>query len=143
MLVGDQRWGLSELLIVDDDPQRTSKPLILGPHLRDSSYNDVLQRLIEGHGLHEVLPSNFSCISYDIHVILNGEVNAWESDILRSMAPRKKWAEDMQARFPKGTFTRIAAVLAPYEDRTDFVREAVERELQRREGESKKNQQPK
>jgi hypothetical protein len=58
--------------------------------------------------------------------------------ILRSMAPRKKWAEDMQARFPKGTFTRIAAVLADYEDRTDFVREAVERELQRREAELKK-----
>ena len=51
----------------------------------------------------------------------------------RPMAPRKKWAEDMGARFPKGTFARIAAVLAPYEDRTDFVREAVARELVRRE----------
>jgi hypothetical protein len=50
VLVGDQRWGFSELLIVDDDPQRTSKALILGPHLRDSGYDDVLQRLIEGHG---------------------------------------------------------------------------------------------
>ena len=55
-----------------------------------------------------------------------------------SMAPRKKWAEDMGARFPKGTFARIAAVLGPTEDRTDFVREAVERELQRREGEAAK-----
>jgi hypothetical protein len=55
------------------------------------------------------------------------------------MAPRKKWAEDMQARFPKGTFARVASVLAPYEDRTDFVREAVERELQRREGEKNKD----
>ena len=54
------------------------------------------------------------------------------------MAPRKKWAEDMGARFPKGTFARIAAVLGPTEDRTDFVREAVERELQRRAAESKK-----
>jgi hypothetical protein len=54
------------------------------------------------------------------------------------MAPRKKWAEDMGARFPKGTFARIAAVLGPTEDRTDFVREAVERELQRREGEAAK-----
>jgi hypothetical protein len=58
--------------------------------------------------------------------------------ILNPMAPRKKWAEDMQARFPKGTFARIAALLAPYEDRTDFVRAAVEQELQRREAESKK-----
>ena len=54
------------------------------------------------------------------------------------MAPRKKWAEDMGARLPKGTFAQIAAVLGPTEDRTDFVREAVERELQRREAKSKK-----
>jgi hypothetical protein len=39
----------------------------------------------------------------------------------------------MQARFPEGTFERIAAVLRDREDRTDFVREAVERELTRRE----------
>ena len=42
-------------------------------------------------------------------------------------------SEDMQARFPKGTFARIAAVLRAEEDRTDFVRDAVERELRRRE----------
>jgi hypothetical protein len=58
--------------------------------------------------------------------------------IPRSMAPKRKWAEDMQARFPKGTFARIAAVLSPTEDRTDFVREAVERELRRREELKKK-----
>jgi hypothetical protein len=45
----------------------------------------------------------------------------------------RQWAEDMQARFPAGTFRRIKAVLAEAEDRTDFVREAVERELKRRE----------
>jgi len=39
----------------------------------------------------------------------------------------------MQARFPEGTFDRIEAVLAENEDRTDFVREAVEKELKRRE----------
>lgn len=43
------------------------------------------------------------------------------------------WAEDMQARFPEGTFERIEAVLESGEDRTDFVRSAVERELKRRE----------
>lgn len=47
---------------------------------------------------------------------------------------KKRWSEDMQARFPEGTFERIAAVLSENEDRTDFVREAVERELERREG---------
>jgi len=39
----------------------------------------------------------------------------------------------MQARFPTGTFKRIAKVLRLKEDRTDFVREAVENELARRE----------
>lgn len=43
------------------------------------------------------------------------------------------WAEDMQARFPEGTFDRIEAVLEDSEDRTDFVRVAVEKELKRRE----------
>lgn len=45
----------------------------------------------------------------------------------------KRWAEDMQARFPAGTFKRIAAVLRPNEDRTDFVRAAVDTELEKRE----------
>ena len=56
----------------------------------------------------------------------------------KPMAAKKKWAEDMQARFPKGTFARIAAVLDRYEDRTEFVREAVEREQKRREELKKK-----
>lgn len=46
---------------------------------------------------------------------------------------KKRWAEDMQARFAEGTFDRIAAVLTEDEDRTDFVRDAVEREILRRE----------
>lgn len=46
----------------------------------------------------------------------------------------KQWSENMQARFPDGTFARIAAVLKDREDRTDFIREAVEKELKRREG---------
>lgn len=49
------------------------------------------------------------------------------------MGRKKRWAEDMQARFEEGTFDRIEAVLGEGEDRTDFVREAVERELKRRE----------
>jgi hypothetical protein len=40
----------------------------------------------------------------------------------------------MQARFSAGTFNRIKDVLDEDEDRTDFVREAVERELARRGG---------
>lgn len=54
-------------------------------------------------------------------------------DIPRRVGRKKRWSEDMQARFPEGTFVRIEAVLTDAEDRTDFVREAVERELKRRE----------
>jgi hypothetical protein len=50
----------------------------------------------------------------------------------KEMGRKKRWAEDMQARFPEGTFDRIQAVLGEGEDRTDFIREAVERELKRR-----------
>lgn len=39
----------------------------------------------------------------------------------------------MEARFPEGTFGRIASVLDEGEDRTDFIRTAVESELDRRE----------
>jgi len=46
------------------------------------------------------------------------------------------WSENMQARFKAGTFGRIAALLRPGESRTDFVRDAVERELERRSGAS-------
>lgn len=49
------------------------------------------------------------------------------------MGRKKRWAEDMQARFEEGTFARIEAVLGEDEDRTDFIREAVEKELTRRE----------
>ena len=49
------------------------------------------------------------------------------------MGRKKMWAEDMQARFPEGTFDRIEAVLEGSDDRTDFVRVAVEKELKRRE----------
>jgi hypothetical protein len=51
----------------------------------------------------------------------------------KRMGRPRQWAEDMVARFPAGTFKRIKAALREDEDRTDFVREAVERELKRRE----------
>lgn len=40
--------------------------------------------------------------------------------------------EQTPARFPEGTLARIDEVLAPKENRSDFIREAVERELARR-----------
>jgi hypothetical protein len=54
-------------------------------------------------------------------------------DIRPRVGRRKQWSEDMQARFAEGTFDRIARALADGEDRTDFVRAAVEAELKRRE----------
>jgi hypothetical protein len=55
------------------------------------------------------------------------------SDTPSRVGRKKRWNEDMQARFPEGTFERVAAVLEKGEDRTDFVRKAVGRELARRE----------
>lgn len=55
------------------------------------------------------------------------------------MARPKKFVEEMLARFAAGTFARVAAVLRPGEDRADLVREAVDRELRRRERESRKS----
>jgi hypothetical protein len=49
------------------------------------------------------------------------------------MGRKKRWHDVMGAKFAAGTFARIAAVLEKDEDRTEFVREAVERELERRE----------
>ena len=66
-----------------------------------------------------------------------GNLFACDSNLISATGPRvgrkKRWAEDMVARFAEGTFDRIAAVLAPGEDRTDLVREAVDREVKRRE----------
>ena len=53
---------------------------------------------------------------------------------------KKRWNEDMVARFREGTFGRIANVLEKNEDRTDFVRAAVERELKWREARGRKAQ---
>lgn len=49
------------------------------------------------------------------------------------MARMLKYVQKLLARFPAGTVERIDAVLAPLEDRAEFVRAAVERELRRRE----------
>jgi hypothetical protein len=56
-----------------------------------------------------------------------------ESDTSPRMGRKKRWHDTMVAKFPAQTFTRIAAILTEKEDRTDFVRDAVERELERRE----------
>jgi hypothetical protein len=49
------------------------------------------------------------------------------------MGRKKRWPERTAIKFAAGTFDRIIAVLETDEDRMTFMREAVERELERRE----------
>lgn len=55
------------------------------------------------------------------------------SDIRRPVGRRKINDEQTPGRFRAGTLARIDAVLTDKEKRSDFIREAVERELERRE----------
>ena len=48
-------------------------------------------------------------------------------------------SDKMTARFPEGTLDRIKAVLRKSEPQSAFIREAVERELERREAETSKD----
>lgn len=54
------------------------------------------------------------------------------SSMPRRMGRKQINHEQTPARFPEGTLARIDAVLADGEKRSDFIREAVERELERR-----------
>ena len=49
------------------------------------------------------------------------------------MGRKKRWPERTAIKFAEGTFARIVAVLEEDEDRMAFMREAVDRELDRRE----------
>jgi len=49
------------------------------------------------------------------------------------MARPLKFTDTMLARFAGGTFDRIARLLAPDEDRASFIRNSVDREMERRE----------
>lgn len=48
----------------------------------------------------------------------------------------QQWAERTPVRFAEGTFGRITMVLRDDEDRSDFIRLAVNREVERREAEA-------
>jgi hypothetical protein len=49
------------------------------------------------------------------------------------MGRKLRWPERIMAKFAAGTLDRIAAVLVKGEVRLDFIRGAVDRELERRE----------
>jgi hypothetical protein len=59
-----------------------------------------------------------------------------------SVGRKRRWAEDMTARFPAGTLARIDDVLRDKEFRTNFVWLAVEKELKRREAKGAKPAKP-
>lgn len=54
----------------------------------------------------------------------------------RRMGRKLRYPEKMIAALPAGTFERMEAVAREDEDKTDLIREAVERELARREAKS-------
>jgi hypothetical protein len=49
------------------------------------------------------------------------------------MGRKLRWPERVMAKLALGTLARIAAVLQKDEDRTAFLREAIDREIERRE----------
>jgi hypothetical protein len=61
---------------------------------------------------------------------------------IHATAPRvgrkKQWTERIQLPMADGTTARIDVLLADDEVRLDFIREAIEREIKRREREAKK-----
>ena len=61
-----------------------------------------------------------------------------ESVIPPRMGRKKLWHQRTAVKFSAGTFERIAAVLQKPEVRMDFIRNAVERELKRREAQKRK-----
>jgi hypothetical protein len=56
-----------------------------------------------------------------------------ESATPSRMGRKKRWHEAVLVKFPAGTRERIDAVLAKGEERTAFIRQAVERWILRRE----------
>lgn len=58
----------------------------------------------------------------------------------QAMARKKQNYDKMPAAFAEGTFDRIEVVLEPLETRTDFLRKAVEREIQVRERRAEKQE---
>lgn len=60
------------------------------------------------------------------------------SSNIRPVGRKRINDETTPARFPKGTLERIDDLLADKEKRADFIREAVDREIRRREAAEKR-----
>lgn len=53
-------------------------------------------------------------------------------DMPKRMGRKKQWSEQLRLPLAEGTTARIDAVLAEGEARLDMIREAIEREIERR-----------
>lgn len=58
------------------------------------------------------------------------------------MGRAKLWHENINLTLPKGAKARMDAALRDGEDRLDLIRDAIEKELQRREREAKRKAEP-
>jgi hypothetical protein len=67
-------------------------------------------------------------ISHSSHLVKIPDIN-----YIHGMGRKRINEEQTPARFPAGTLERIDAVLEDGEKRSDLIRNAVERELKRRE----------
>lgn len=67
---------------------------------------------------------------------MSGLAKKMISDIRAGVGRPKINHEQTPARFPAGTLARIDVACLPGENRSDLIREAVERELRRREEEA-------
>lgn len=56
----------------------------------------------------------------------------------KGVGRKKLWRENVNLTLPEGAKARMDALLKDGEDRLDLIREAIERELKRREREAKK-----
>jgi hypothetical protein len=54
------------------------------------------------------------------------------SETTRRMGRPKLWAKPVLVKLPEGMKERMDALLGPDEARTDFIRQAIEREIKRR-----------
>lgn len=52
------------------------------------------------------------------------------------MGRKKLWAENINLTLPEGAKAKMDSLLNPGEDRLDLIREAIEREIKRRERKS-------
>src|SRR5262245_12958919 len=83
-------------------------------------------------------------ILYIVHILLS-TIRAYEMmtpdqdvAIRPRMGRKMRWPERVMAKLAAGTLERIAAVLDEGEERTAFFREAIEREIARRQARGKR-----